>query len=467
LAHVRIFKHYVRTPYLLLGLVEFFVLYFSMLVGVHLRFYDKTNLDSLGSLEVRCFAFAFFMLTSMISMGVYHARLQEGFSGTLLRTAVSFLLGAAALSMFFYMFPSLYIGRGVVAISAFFAFFAILFIRMIFRKVVDQAHLKRKVVVLGAGEKAQNLIDHLGLHFERSITLVGCIRTSDDDQSVVSSQFPMISLSPEGLLSFVEEKEIDEIVVAVDDRRKGFSSHALLDCKLRGIKVVDALTFFEREMGRIEVEMLHPSWLVFSDGFSYGNFSALLGRCFDIFVSGLLLLVSWPIMLATFIAIRLEDGWRAPIFYRQERVGLNGKTFYVSKFRSMRLDAEKAGPQWAKENDDRVTKVGRFIRQCRIDELPQIFNVFTGHMAFVGPRPERPQFVAQLEKNIPFYAERHRVKPGISGWAQLKYPYGSSEKDALEKLKYDLYYVKNQSLLLDIIIILQTVEVVLFGKGAR
>ena len=369
--------------------------------------------------------------------------------------------------MFFYMFPSLHIGRGVVAISAFFAFFAILLVRMGFRKVVDQDHLKRKVVVLGAGTKAQNLIDHLGLHFERSITLVGCIRTSDDDQDVASSSVPLISLSPEGLLSFVEEKEIDEIVVAVDDRRKSFSSHALLDCKLRGIKVVDALTFFEREMGRVEVEMLHPSWLVFSDGFFYGNFSVLLGRCFDVFVSSLLLLVSWPIMLATFVAIRIEDGWRAPIFYRQERVGLNGKTFYVSKFRSMRVDAEKAGPQWAKENDDRVTKVGRFIRQCRIDELPQIFNVFTGHMAFVGPRPERPQFVAQLEKSIPFYAERHRVKPGISGWAQLKYPYGSSEKDALEKLKYDLYYVKNQSLLLDIIIILQTVEVVLFGKGAR
>ncbi len=468
MAHVRIFKHYVRTPYLLLGFVEFCVLYASMILGIHIRFFDQADpLGSLGSLEVRAGTFAFLMITSMVSMGVYHAKLQEGFSGTLLRTAVSFLLGATALSMLFYVFPHLYIGRGVVAISAFFAFVAILFVRYAFRRLVDQESLKRKVVILGAGKKAQNLIDHLGLHFERSISLVGCISLSDDDNYIDSSKSPVISLNSASLLSFVEDREIDEIVVAIDDRRKTFDFHTLLDCKLRGIDVVDVLTFFEREMGRVEVEMLHPSWLIFSDGFSSGSFTAFWGRCFDILISGLLLLVSWPIMLATLIAIRVEDGFDAPIFYKQERVGLNGKTFFVSKFRSMRIDAEKAGPQWAKENDDRVTRVGRFIRKCRIDELPQIFNVFRGHMAFVGPRPERPQFVSHLEKSIPFYAERHRVKPGISGWAQLKYPYGSSDKDSLEKLKYDLYYVKNKSLLLDILIILQTVEVVLFGKGAR
>jgi sugar transferase (PEP-CTERM system associated) len=234
--------------------------------------------------------------------------------------------------------------------------------------------------------------------------------------------------------------------------------------------VIDLLDFFEREAGKVKLDLLSPSWLIYSDGFRGGRFIEYAQHGFDILAAGLLLLITWPIMLAAALAIRLECG-RArpcPIFYRQERVGLGGRSFEVLKFRSMRTDAEQAGKaQWAQKNDPRVTRVGAFIRKVRIDELPQIFNVLRGDMSFVGPRPERPPFVEDLNLKLPYYAERHRVKPGITGWAQLCYPYGSSDRDAMEKLQYDLYYIKNRTMLLNLIILVQTVEVVLFGRGAR
>jgi len=241
----------------------------------------------------------------------------------------------------------------------------------------------------------------------------------------------------------------------------------LLDCKMSGVDVIDIQTFFERETGKIELELLQTSWLVYSDGFRQNLLRDAIKRLFDIAASSLFLFFTWPVLALTALAIKLEDGWDAPLFYSQERVGLGGKTYHVHKVRSMRTDAEKHGAVWATKDDNRVTRVGAFIRKTRIDEIPQIWNVLRGDMSFVGPRPERPQFVERLCEIIPHYAERHRVKPGITGWAQLLYPYGSSEHDALQKQKYDLYYTKNCSLILDILILVQTVEVVIFGKGAR
>jgi len=228
------------------------------------------------------------------------------------------------------------------------------------------------------------------------------------------------------------------------------------------------VTFLERETGRVHLEVLNPSWIIFAEGFRRDGVRQLTKRIFDIVASLLLVLITWPAMLLTMLAIAIEEGPRAPMLYRQLRVGLDNQAFEVLKFRSMRVDAEGDGrARWATGSDDRVTRVGRFIRKVRIDELPQIFNVLRGHMSFVGPRPERPEFVAKLAESIPYYDERHYAKPGITGWAQICYPYGSSEKDSLEKLQYDLYYVKNHSMLFDLMILLQTVEVVLLGKGAR
>jgi sugar transferase (PEP-CTERM system associated) len=273
---------------------------------------------------------------------------------------------------------------------------------------------------------------------------------------------------------FCETHQIHEIVVAMDERRRnqdamgGLPLDDLMECRLRGINVCDVQQFIEREACKVDVDLLRPSWMVFSDGFIVSTWRAGSKRAFDVLASSLLLLFAWPIMLLTTLCIWLEDGIRAPVFYRQTRTGLNGVHFDVIKFRSMDSDAEKGGQAvWASKNDPRVTRVGAFIRKARIDELPQLLNVFRGDMSFVGPRPERPMFVAELAEEIPFYDQRHRVKPGITGWAQLCYPYGASNDDAKEKLQYDLYYLKNHSLLLDIIILLQTVEVVLVGEGAR
>lgn len=240
----------------------------------------------------------------------------------------------------------------------------------------------------------------------------------------------------------------------------------LLDCKLYGIRVVDIATYFEKTLAQIKVSHVNAGWLVFGDGFNQGVVRTLVKRVFDVLFSGAILILTLPLMALTAVAIRLES--RGPVLYRQERVGLNGEVFNVVKFRSMRTDAEKDGkPRWATLNDDRVTRVGKFIRKVRIDELPQLFNVLRGEMSLVGPRPERQFFVDDLVTKIPYYAVRHSVKPGVTGWAQVRYEYGSTIEDSVEKLQYDLYYVKNHTLFLDLLILLETVAVVLTGKGAR
>ena len=280
----------------------------------------------------------------------------------------------------------------------------------------------------------------------------------------------MKSLDPGGksIGDLALEMGAEEIVVAMDDRRGNLPIRELLDARLKGIDVIDLLQFLERETGKIRIDLVSPGWLIFSPGFRRSRFRQFAKRVLDVLVSSLLLLLGAPAMLLAALAIKIEDGLTAPVFYRQLRVGKGNVPFEVRKFRSMRPDAEKDGKAvWASKNDNRITRVGNFLRNSRLDELPQVFNVLAGQMSVVGPRPERPEFVADLQKNISYYSERHVVKPGITGWAQLKYGYGATEEDAIEKLQYDLYYIKNQTILLDILIILQTLEVVLWGKGAR
>jgi sugar transferase (PEP-CTERM system associated) len=261
--------------------------------------------------------------------------------------------------------------------------------------------------------------------------------------------------------------KVDEIVVALTERRGGsMPLRELLDCKLHGIRVLDLASHFEQTLGQIRLDSLYAGWLIFGDGFSQGALRAVVKRLSDILFASVLIVLSFPIMLVTGLLIIAENGF--PVFYRQERVGLNGRLFNVIKFRSMRNDAEKDGkPIWAKADDDRTTKVGKIIRKLRIDELPQLFSVLKGDMSLVGPRPERPFFVDQLTKEIPFYAVRHSVKPGVTGWAQVRYHYGATVEDSAEKLQYDLYYVKNHSLFLDLVVLFETIGVVLTGKGAH
>jgi sugar transferase (PEP-CTERM system associated) len=326
--------------------------------------------------------------------------------------------------------------------------------------------LRRRVLVLGGGHKAELINTRLRrLSDRRTFQIMGFMPMPGDAEVVDPGE----RLDPaQGLLRHVQQLDIDQIVIAVDERRGILPMDELIQARLRGIAITELGTFFEHESGKIKMNVLNPSWLVFSTGFDAGAFRSASKRAFDIAAAGLLLVLAAPLMMITALLIWAESGFRGSIIYRQERVGQGGVPFPVLKFRSMREDAEKDGvARWAQTGDDRITRVGRVIRKLRIDELPQVVNVLRGEMSFVGPRPERPMFVEQLSAEIPYYALRHTVKPGITGWAQLRYAYGASVKDSEEKLKYDLYYVKNHSLMFDLLVLLQTFEVVIFGKGAR
>jgi sugar transferase (PEP-CTERM system associated) len=348
-----------------------------------------------------------------------------------------------------------------------FALFASLLItRALFLLLADTGAWKRRVVVIGTGDRAariKQISDRpIGAHFIPA----AFIAYAKDQRRIEACAFVLDeTVDAEQLYRLARECGAREIVVAPDDRR-GLPVRPLLGCKARGLAITEFLSFCERETGRVDLDALRPSWLVFSDGFRMNLFARSLKRIFDIAVSAAMLLLTLPLLLLTALFIKLED--RGPILYTQERVGLFDRPFTLYKFRSMRVNAERNGePQWAAQNDQRITRVGALIRRVRIDELPQLINVLKGEMSFVGPRPERPYFVEQLVPEIPFYGERHAVKPGITGWAQINHPYGASLNDARQKLSYDLFYVKNHSLLLDFIILIQTVRVILFSEGAR
>lgn len=324
--------------------------------------------------------------------------------------------------------------------------------------------MRQRVLVYGTGARAR-LVGRTLKNSDTNVDLVGHYPGPNESMTEVSDWG---LLSPKKSLTDIAlEERVDEIVIALSERRGGsMPMRELLDCKLRGVRVVDIATYFEKTLGQITLESVSAGWLIFGEGFDQGLVRTVSKRVFDIVCATLLILLSFPIMLVTGILILLESG--SPVFYFQERVGLNGRLFNVVKFRSMRTDAEKDGkPRWASASDDRVTRVGRAIRKWRIDELPQLFSVLGGDMSLVGPRPERPYFVDQLTQELPYYAVRQSVKPGITGWAQVRYHYGASVEDSAEKLQYDLYYVKNHSLLLDLLVLFETVSVVLTGKGAQ
>lgn len=461
---LRLFKHYVPHSFLMLGVIEALILILSIYLGASLRFAGEDDpLNAVGPLLPKALLFALVMISVMTAVGLYKSNLRDGIAGMLLRIGISIVLGWAVMGFAFYLFPALFLGRGAFGLAFAVALTGIVLTRIIFFKVVNQDAMKRRILVLGTGKRAAELAAQLRRKVDRrGFVIVGYAHVIGELDTIPPQDIVRLDVP---LLEYAEQQRVDEIVVAVEDRRKGLPVHQLLDCKMSGIEVVDMLTFFERQGGKIRLDLLHPSWLIYSDGFLSGFFQSFTKRIFDIAASLVLLSIAWPFMLITAIAIKLESP--GPILYRQVRVGQNWRLVQVLKFRSMCDNAEKDGPQWAGKNDSRVTRVGAFIRKARIDELPQLYNVLKGEMSFVGPRPERPVFVEKLSQTIPYYAERHRVKPGITGWAQIRYPYGATEKDAVEKLQYDLYYVKNYSLFLDLLILFQTAEVILWGRGAR
>jgi sugar transferase (PEP-CTERM system associated) len=371
--------------------------------------------------------------------------------------------GAAAivLAVTSALVPSLLIADGVFLTSLGLVLVLVPLWRLLFEGFVRDRHLEERVLVVGTGPIARAVARQIATQRDFPYHVVGFVgETPDDaveDRSVLGSSSDLAQL--------VEREQIDRVIVSLADRRGKLPIQQLLQAKLAGVSVEDAATTYERVTGKILLDDLKPSWLIFSDGFRVSRVTRVTKRLFDLALSAIGLVIGAPVMALTALAIRLDSA--GPILYRQERVGEHGRPFALFKFRSMRADAEAGTPVWATDGDNRVTRVGRFIRLARLDELPQLWNVLRGDMSFVGPRPERPFFVNKLAALIPFYMERHAVKPGVTGWAQVKYRYGSSIEDATEKLRYDLYYIKHQSIVFDLTIVLDTVKVILSGKGAK
>jgi sugar transferase (PEP-CTERM system associated) len=370
---------------------------------------------------------------------------------------------AIALAAVSLLLPSIRLGSGTFLMTLGVLVIAMPVWRLAFDGLTSDPRLEERVLVVGTGSLAQTLAHEMRTQHDFNYRLVGFI---EDPSGVRSRAVGAVLGAPADLPRIVEAYGIRRIVVALTDRRGQLPIDELLQAKLAGVRVEDAATTYERMTGRILVDDLKPSWLIFSDGFQASRATRFAKRVFDLAGALIGIVVAAPIMLLTAIAIRLDSP--GPAVYCQERVGENGRLFTLCKFRSMRTDAEQGGtPIWAKSRDSRVTRVGRFIRLTRLDELPQFWNVLRGEMSFVGPRPERPFFVSQLTEAIPFYNARHAVKPGVTGWAQVRYRYGASVEDALEKLRYDLYYIKHLSLVFDLTILVDTIKVIVSGKGAQ
>jgi sugar transferase (PEP-CTERM system associated) len=466
---VRILGQYVPASLALLALIEAVLAFLALYAAASIRFdagvYGLPEVEQqYGPLWPRGVAFSVIVSGCLLAFGLYNSRQRVQLSGVMARVVVALVVSSCATAVLFYVVPSLHLGRGVAALALVLVTCGVMASRLVFARVAEEDIFKRRVLVFGAGSAASAIAGLRRASDRHGFSLAGFVQAPSEERVVPGER--MLDAGGD-LCRLCYRLGITEVVMAMDDRRRGFPIPELLECRLAGIEVTELLTFLERETGRVRIDVLHPSWLIFGQGFRRDPLRLFSSRALDVLASVTLLVFGLPAMLLTLVAIKLEDGWRAPALYTQARVGLGGRVFRLVKFRSMRLNAEQNGAQWAQDGDPRVTRVGAMIRKLRVDELPQVVNVLRGDMSFVGPRPERPEFVAQLAERIPYYAQRHCVKPGITGWAQLCYPYGSSEADALQKLQYDLFYIKNNSLLFDLAILIQTAEVVLFGKGAR
>ncbi len=468
---MRFFGHYIPRKVMLLVALEGGV----VLLGLAVIFPLQSGFGSLGlealQLQVEMVLAAGVVLLSMAGVGLYdigQITMRDGALMVGVRLFLAVVAAAAVVLVMLAVTPWLALEPQTLMVAMAAVFLLLLAKRLLYQRVILADTLKPRVLTLGVGSRATAVCELHGENgrYELPYRFLGYIATPDTDHVDVPVEEVIHQQQDESLLDLCRRYRVDELVVAVRERRGRLPVKELLECKLHEISVIDITGFLERERRQMRLDSLNTSSLVFGEGFRQNGTRTTVKRGFDIAVSVALLLVTLPIMLATAVAIKLESA--GPVFFCQQRVGLGNQPYWLYKFRSMREDAEKDGvPIWAQQDDDRVTRVGRVIRKLRIDELPQILNVLKGEMSFVGPRPERPLFVERLGEEIPYYRARHTVPPGITGWAQICYPYGASIEDARQKLQYDLYYIKNHTLFLDLVILIRTVAVVLFGQGAR
>lgn len=462
---VKLFGHPVPRVLQVLFLLELFMIAASIELGAAMRLQvagldpwsQSLNLGTIATFTIVC-------CVSMVAFGLYESTCCRDLRQSALRLLVALIVAVAFMAVIFYFIPDLQIWRSISLYSIAVAYVLLLTVRWLFIKVADLDRFKRPILVIGTGDQALQIgniaANDAGVSYRIAKYVRMSERESRVDDYVDKADWP-------DLLSIAEAFNAQEVVLAMRERRGGLPIQDLLRCRMAGLAVLDLPAFLEQETGRLDLDVMQPSWLVFSSGFGMSRgLNRFFKRVFDITASAILIAFSIWVLVPTALIIKLTSP--GPIFYRQERVGENGATFRLFKFRSMRNDAEKDGvPQWAQQSDPRVTGIGKIIRATRIDEIPQILNVLRGEMSFVGPRPERPFFVDQLREDIPYFDERHIVKPGITGWAQINYPYGASMEDARRKLEYDLYYVKNFTVLLDLAILIQTVKVVVWQNGVR
>lgn len=461
---IRLFKHYVPHAVLLLGVMDFALLLLAAELGWIYRLGQiGSTPDPVTTRIPQLLTFAAAIQAAMVAVGVYGTDALNSMRFAFARLLVAVSLGILFLSALFFLVPELTLWRSNLFYSMFLSIGLLFAMRLLVGKTLGGAAFKRRLVVLGAGNRA-NRIKELAKDAGSGFVVVGYIAMNDGPQQIPEA------INRDAIYNLADHVVLlnaSEVVLALEERRNALPLDDLLRIKTTGVHVNDLSTFLERETGRVDLDSVNPSWLIFSDGFSSGRrLSSAAKRLFDILASAALLALTLPIILLFALFVKLES--RGPAFFRQKRVGLYGQEFELIKLRSMRNDAEKNGEAvWAQKDDPRITRIGKIIRKLRIDELPQAWTVLKGEMSFVGPRPERKQFVDDLAAKLNYYSERHMVKPGITGWAQVNYPYGASLEDARHKLEYDLYYAKNYTPFLDLLILLQTVRVVLWPDGAR
>lgn len=463
---LRILNQYVPTRKLLFFFCESIFILGMILLGTYLRFLgnEMRFLHYYEGLLPKALLIVAAVQLCLYYFDLYDLKIFRSNIELTVRLFQSLGISSIALAIIYYLFPDLIIGRGIFFISLILMGMIIVLWRLLYNHLLRTKNLDQRILIVGTGTLAKNIAMDILEKADTGFRVVGFI---SQDPSEIGEKLvnPAVIGDQSQILEMANRESVQRVIVALEERRGNFPEVQLLDCKMKGIVIEEGVEFYEYLTGRLRVESLRPSYFIFSNGFRKSKLTMWSKRAIEFFLSFLGVTILLPAIFIIYILIKLDS--KGPVLYKQERVGENGKSFNLMKFRSMIENAETNGPVWAGQNDDRVTRVGKWLRKWRLDEIPQMINVLLGEMSFVGPRPERPFFVEQLRKEIPYYDQRLAVKPGITGWAQIRYRYGASKEDTLEKLKYDLYYIKNLSLLLDMIIIFETAKVVLFGKGAR
>lgn len=464
---IRVFRHHIQVATLVEVGADILMCFVAVLMAGSFQTFPSQAVPeqvSLSGTLLPAAAFALLMATLYGALGVYKRHEAMSFPSMVGRALLAIVLGGPIAYAIFGALPEGDRAQAAIGYTLLYLFGGLVLMRQALFSARRSGVGARRVLIVGAGQEAQNVEADLAKIGGAGYRVVGFYPAGRDKVEIDASRM----LSPEsGLHTLVRDLRVDEVVVAVREQRGGgVPLDALLDCRVKGIPVIDLAAFYERTRNEVPLDHLKSSWLIYGQGFAQDTMRTVIKRAFDLLASVTLLSLTWPLMIVAAVAIRLESP--GPIIFRQERTGLGGRGFTCLKFRSMRQDAEKNGVAvWAKTNDARVTRVGKFIRKTRIDELPQIINVLRGDMSLVGPRPERPTFVEQLKSEVPYYDIRHSVKPGLTGWAQVRYSYGASIEDAARKLQFDLYYVKNHSLFLDLLVLFETIRVVVFREGSR